>query len=131
MSKLVPGQIVYVKVKNCHLLDKPAYDATVIAVLQPNAQVAWLAEAVKGFHQVKYGDLTGYIYFSSLSKEYCNPKYVPPKCDLCKGLGYLPVQGIDESQWRNYFIHPVCPRCGGSGTPKEHPVFATSGGTKA
>lgn len=115
-TPLVKGQIIYIKVKDCALLDKPDFMAMRLAHLQPHMQVAWLSQATKEFHQVKYGNLSGYIYFTNLSKNIYKPEYVPGKCEVCKGLGYLPVGCMDEAQWGNNFVHPVCPKCSGKHT---------------
>jgi hypothetical protein len=127
MAKLESGQTVYVKVKNCKLLNKPAVDAAVLAVLQPKTSVIWLAQATgtKEFHQVKYGNLIGFIFFTNLQREpvtnlpISNDLY---KCTACNGLGYLKMNGMKESQIGNPYIHPVCSRCDGKG--KEIPVKA-------
>lgn len=133
-TKLAAGQSVYIKNKNTKLLKFPVLSSEVIAVLQPMERVIWLGQAsgAKEFHQVRHKNLVGYTYFSNLTKSSKPAEYHPLVCQMCKGAGYLPVPGINEAQWGNNFVHPVCPQCGGDGRPPIEPVFASSGtGTKA
>ena len=128
MAKLENGQTVYVIAKNCKLLNKPAADSAALAVLQPKTAVTWLAKApnTNDFHQVKYNNLIGFIFYACLQQKPVTELALKSNgeinCETCEGRGFI-VKGNE--------VHPVCPMCDGKGK-SPHAVFASSGvGTKA
>lgn len=131
MAKLVNGQTIYVNAKNCKLLNKPSIDGAALAVIQPKTAVTWLAKApnTNDFHQVRYGNLIGFIYYAclqqapvtDLSLKNVDEMKSAVRCKECDGRGWV-LKGSE--------IHPVCPVCDGKG--KIFAVFASSGNaTKA
>lgn len=129
---LVTGQTVYVTAMNCKLLNGPSVNGQVLATLHPTYKVTWLGKANREFHQVKYGGLTGYIFFSCLSVKFPNPQYSPSQvCESCKGFGFLPVGGTSVADTGSGVAHPICPKCRGVRSV-DIQAFASSGiGTKA
>jgi hypothetical protein len=136
MAKLVSGQLVYVNAKNCKLLSRAMPDAPALAVLQPKTTVIWLAQSPNSreFHQVRYGNLTGFIYYFNLQQKPVIglPISDPFKCPACQGLGHVEIKGMNVSQWGNNFVHPNCPKCKGAGRIVPTTAFASDGtATKA